>query len=250
MPADLRPEMVANGIDGCIAVQASQSEEETRFLLELAQRNHWIAGVVGWVDLCSANVEERVRHFSQFEKLRGVRHIVQSEADDRFMLRPDFLRGIGCLHKFNLTYDILIYPKQLPATIEIVAAFPEQRFVLDHLAKPNIRSGYDSAENMDWARNIKLLATHSNISCKLSGLVTEADWNHRRDEDFRPYLETVIEAFGAHRLIFGSDWPVCLLAGGYQRAREVIQKYVGKLSAAEQEQIFGGNAVRIYGLKN
>lgn len=246
-PADLRPEMVANGIDGCIAVQASQSEEETRFLLELAQRNQWIAGVVGWLDLCAGNIEERLRHFSQFEKLCGVRHIVQSEADNRFMLRPDFLRGIGCLHKFNLTYDILIYPKQLSAAIELVARFPEQLFVLDHMAKPNIKSGDYSAENMDWARNIKLLATYSNVSCKLSGLITEADWNYWRPENFRPYLDTVFEAFGPHRLMFGSDWPVCLLAGGYQRAREVIQKYVGELSTAQQEQIFGGNAKGFYG---
>jgi L-fucono-1,5-lactonase len=250
MPADLLPEMVANGIDGCIAVQTSQSEQETRFLLDLGQRNHWIAGVVGWVDLCAGNVEERLRHFSQFEKLRGVRHIVQSEADDRFMLGPDFMRGISCLNQFKLIYDILIYPKQLPAAIELVARFPEQPFVLDHMAKPNIKSGHRSTENMEWARNIKSLAAHANVYCKLSGLITEADWNDWRPEDFRPYLDTVFEAFGAHRLMFGSDWPVCLLAGTYQRVREVIQKYVREFSVAEQEQIFGGNAQKFYGLKN
>ncbi len=250
MPADLLPEMVANGIDGCIAVQTSQSEQETGFLLDIGQKNHWIAGVVGWVDLCAGNVEERLRYFSQFEKLRGVRHIVQSEADNRFMLRPDFMRGISCLVQFNLTYDILIYPKQLPVAIEFVAKFPEQPFVLDHMAKPNIKSGDRSAENMEWARNIKSLAAHPNVSCKLSGLITEADWNDWRPEGFWPYLDTVFEAFGAHRLMFGSDWPVCLLAGTYQRAREVIQKYVGELSAAQQEQIFGGNAEKFYGLKN
>jgi len=250
MPTDLLPEMVANGIDGCIAVQTSQSEQETRFLLDIGRRNHWIAGVVGWVDLCAGNVEERLRYFSQLEKLRGVRHIVQAEADNRFMLGPDFIRGIGCLNQFNLTYDILIYPRQLPTALELVARFPEQLFVLDHIAKPNIKSGDHSAENMDWARNIRSLAAHPNVSCKLSGLITEADWNDWRPEDFRPYLDTVFEAFGAHRLMFGSDWPVCLLAGTYQRAREVIQKYVGEFSAAQQQQIFGGNAEKFYGLKN
>lgn len=250
MPADLLPEMVANGIDGCIAVQTSQSEQETRFLLDIGQRNHWIAGVVGWVDLRAGNVAERLRYFSRFEKLRGVRHIVQVEAENRFMLGPDFMRGISCLAKFDLTYDILIYPNQLPAAIEFVAKFPEQRFVLDHMAKPNIKSGDRSAENMEWARNIKSLAAHRNVSCKLSGLITEADWNDWRPEDFRPYLDTVFEAFGANRLMFGSDWPVCLLAGTYQRVREVIRKYVRELSVAEQEQIFGGNAQKFYGLKN
>ncbi|HLW99468.1 MAG TPA: amidohydrolase family protein [Candidatus Acidoferrales bacterium] len=249
-PADLLPEMSANGIDGSIAVQTNQSEQETLFLLDIGKRNDWIAGVVGWVDLCAGNVEERLRYFSQFEKLRGVRHIVQSEADDRFLLGADFMRGIRCLAQFNLTYDILIFPKQLPAAIDFVARFPEQPFVLDHMAKPNIKSGHRSTENMEWARNIKFLAAHRNVSCKLSGLITEADWNGWRPEDFRPYLDTVFEAFGAHRLMFGSDWPVCLLAGTYHRVREVIQKYVGEFSVAEQEQIFGGNAQKFYGLKN
>ncbi len=250
MPTDLQPELSLNGVDACVAVQASQSEEETLFLLELANRHSWIAGVVGWVDLCAGNIMERLRYLSQFEKLRGVRHIVQAEADDRFMLRPDFLRGVSSLAQFNFTYDILIYARQLPAAIEFVAQFPQQRFVLDHIAKPAIKSGYQSAENAEWARHLKSLAAHPNVWCKLSGLLTEADWKLWRHEHFKPYLDTVFEAFGAHRLMFGSDWPVCLLAGTYRQAIDLIADYARGLPTGQVEEIFGENAARFYGLKN
>src|SRR5712671_749710 len=187
LPEDLAPECEKNGIEATIAVQAEQSEKETEFLLDLANRNLKIAGVVGWVDLCSPLVRERLSFFSRFEKLRGFRHIVQSEPDDRFLVRKEFMRGIACLEEFHFTYDILIYPKQLPAAIDLAAKFPEQRFVVDHLAKPEIKIGNIAS----WATQIGAIACNPNVYCKLSGLVTEADWHHWTPSDFDPYLDVV-----------------------------------------------------------
>jgi L-fuconolactonase len=170
LPEDLLPELKANGVDGCIAVQTDQSEKETQFLLELAESHSEVKGVVGWVDLRGANLPDRLGYFSQFEKLRGFRHIAQSEPDDRFLLRADFVRGIGQLADFGFTYDVLIYPKQLPAVIELVARFPRQRFVIDHMAKPSVRT----AELQPWSELVRKIARNSNVYCKLSGLVTEA----------------------------------------------------------------------------
>jgi L-fuconolactonase len=244
VPADLLPELGANGIDGSIAVQADQSERETHFLLDCAAQHAEIAGVVGWVDLCAPNLPERLAYFSQFKKLRGLRHVVQAEPDDRFLLRQDFCRGIARLPEFGFTYDILIYPKQLPAACEFVAKFPEPRFVLDHLAKPNIR-----ARDIDsWCQHICGLAAHPNVFCKLSGLITEADWRNWHADDCRPCLDVVFEAFGADRLMFGSDWPVCLLAGTYRQVKELIADYTCHLPAADREKIFGLNAATFYGL--
>lgn len=245
LPYDLFPELAAHGIHGTVAVQADQSEDETRFLLDLADRHPQILGVVGWVDLCSANLPDRLEFFSQFHKLRGFRHIVQAEPDDRFLLRQDFCRGVSRLQRFGFTYDILIYPKQLPAVREFVAKFPEQRFFLDHLAKPAIRTKEIAA----WATEIRALAAHQNVFCKLSGLITEADWRHWRPEDCEACLDVVFEAFGADRLMFGSDWPVCLLAGTYGQVKELIANYVRGFSPAEQDKIFGLNAARFYGLR-
>jgi L-fuconolactonase len=245
LPDDLIPELHANGVDASIAVQADQSERETLFLLDLADRCPSIAGVVGWVDLTSPNVAERVSFFSQFEKLCGFRHVVQAEPDDRFMLREDFLNGIANLAPFDFSYDVLIYPRQLPATIELVSRFPGQSFIVDHLAKPPVKT-----KQMDsWARNIRLLASCPNVYCKLSGLITEADWNHWHPDDFRPFLDVAFEAFGSQRLMFGSDWPVCLLAGSYSQVVQLIAGYLSRRPAQEQEAIFGGNATRFYGLK-
>ena len=246
LPDDLLPELQANGIDGSVAVQADQSEAETLFLLDLAKQHPEIKGVVGWVNLSAPDVRERLFYFSRFEKLRGVRHVVQSEPDDRYMLRREFCNGIGCLKEFGLTYDILIYPKQLAAATELVARFPEQRFVIDHIAKPEIRSG----EPGDWPVQMRIIATNPNVYCKLSGLITEADWKSWRSEHFEPYLEVVFEAFGPERLMFGSDWPVCLVAGAYKDTREVIEIYVSGLALAEREAIFGLNAAAFYGLKS
>lgn len=245
LPEDLIPHLRANHIDASIAVQTDQSEAETMFLLDLAARFDEIKGVVGWVDLLAANLPERLEHFSRFEKLCGFRHIVQSESDDRFMVRADFLAGIRQLQQFGFTYDILIYPHQLPAAIELVGKLPEQPFVLDHIAKPAIRSGGTSP----WAQQIKLLATSPNVYCKLSGLITEADWRTWRQTDFTPYLDVAFDAFGADRLMYGSDWPVCLLAGTYHDVRNLLTSYLVGLPEEQQNKILGGNAVKFYGLK-
>jgi L-fuconolactonase len=245
LPEDLNRECCANGIDGTVAVQADPSENETMFLLDLAERYPNIAGVVGWVDLTSSRVTERLQFFSRFEKLCGFRHIVQSEPDDRFLLRRDFMDGIAHLREFGFTYDILIYPKQLPAAIELVSKFPEQRFVIDHLAKPQIKTG----NRAQWVANMMEIAKAPNVSCKLSGMVTEADWNHWKPQDFHPYLDIVFEAFGAERLMFGSDWPVCLLAASYQQVLKIVQGYVEEYQEDVKEKIFGGNAAQFYSLK-
>jgi len=244
LPDELIQRMREAGVDSSIAVQADQSETETDFLLDLAARNSAIAGVVGWVNLLDKNIDQRLEYFSHHPKLRGFRHIVQAEADDRFLMRDDFLRGIKALARHNFTYDILIYARQLPAAVEFVDRFPAQKFVLDHLAKPLIKAGEIDA----WARTIRALGHHRNVYCKLSGLVTEADWTSWNAETLRPYLDVAFEVFGTERLMFGSDWPVCLLAASYAQVKEVIENYTHDLSAREKENIFGLNAARFYGL--
>ncbi|HEY4839747.1 MAG TPA: amidohydrolase family protein [Candidatus Acidoferrales bacterium] len=245
LPEELALECKANSIVASIAVQADQSEKETLFLLELVQDNPWIAGVVGWVDLSSANIEERLQFFSRYEKLRGFRHIAQAEPDDRFLMQLDFVRGISRLRQFGFAYDILIYPKQLPAAIELVSKFPEQRFVVDHLAKPEIKS----QDLTFWETHIRRIAESPNVFCKLSGLVTEADWRNWKAADFKPYLDVVFDAFGADRLMFGSDWPVCLLAASYAQVKKLVEDYLRGCTALQKENIFGGNAIRFYNLK-
>ena len=244
MPEELIQQMRKAGIDRSIAVQTDQSEKETEFLLDLADKNSAIAGVVGWVNLLAEGVDERLECFSRHPKLRGFRHIVQAESDDRFMMRDDFLRGIRALARHNFTYDILIYARQLPAAVEFVDRFPAQRFVVDHLAKPSIKAG----EIDTWSRNIRALARNRNVYCKLSGLVTEADWAKWNRDNLRAYLDVAFDAFGTDRLMFGSDWPVCLLAASYVQVKEVIENYTRDLSATEKENIFGLNAARFYGL--
>jgi L-fuconolactonase len=244
LPEHLETELVEQGIDGSVAVQADQSEDETRFLLQLAQRHPFVVGVVGWVNLRAADVAERIEQFSRFERLCGVRHIAQAEPDD-FLARGDVVRGIGALGDFGLTYDILVYAHQLPTATSLVEKLPDQPFVVDHLAKPRIREG----ELEPWAAQMSELASHPNVWCKVSGLVTEADWSRWRAEDIHPYLDVVFEAFGPERLMFGSDWPVCLLAASYRRVRELIDEYAACLSTAERDKLFGGNAVRFYGLR-
>jgi L-fuconolactonase len=244
LPPDLKRELQASGIGASVAVQADQSEGETLFLLDLAKRYTVIAAVVGWADLCADNLPERLEYYSRNDKLCGFRHVLQDEPDDRFMLRKSFVRGIAALREFDFTYDILIYPRHLPAAIELVQKFPEQPFVVDHIAKPPIKSH----EMATWAQNIREIAAAPNVFCKLSGMVTEADWSHWTQEDFCPYLDIVFEAFTLDRLMFGSDWPVCLLAGNYGQVKQIIETYVQKLSALERENIFGSNAARFYGL--
>ncbi len=244
LPLDLQPILKKNAIDGCIAVQADQSEAETEFLLSLAENNSFIKGVVGWVDLKAENIEERLAYFARFEKLKGVRHIVQAEPDD-YMLDEKFQRGISLLKQFDLTYDILVFPSQLPASIELVNKFPNQKFVVDHIAKPLIKEG--KIEN--WKKNMESLAKSPNVMCKISGMVTEADWNSWKSKDFDPYLDVIFNAFGANRILFGSDWPVCLLAAEYQQQLEIVENYISHLPNEVQDKIMGGNAINFYSIK-
>lgn len=244
LPADLEPILKTNAIDGCVSVQADQSETETSFLLNHAQQHDFIKGVVGWVDLTSESISERLDYFQHFKKLRGFRHIVQGEPDPDFLLRKDFCRGIRALQQNGFTYDILIYPKQLETTIQFVKLFPNQTFVIDHIAKPNIREG----ELEYWASHLKTLAQSGSVYCKLSGMVTEADWKNWKSEIFTPYLDLVLEAFGSQRVMYGSDWPVCLLAASYEQQLGIVEQYIATLSPTEQKNIMGGNAIRFYNL--
>jgi L-fuconolactonase len=242
LPDDLAPLLAKTGLEGSIAVQARQSIEESRWLLNLAERHPLIKGVVGWVDLQSDTVEVELTELTKQSKFLGVRHVVQDEPDVNFMLRPAFLRGIGRLKQFNLTYDILIFPKQLPAAIELVKRFPDQSFVLDHIAKPLIRDGAISP----WREQIRELAAMQNLLCKVSGMITEADHAKWKLSDFRPYLDIAFEAFGEDRLMFGSDWPVCLLAGSYERVFGLVDNYARQKSNGARDKLFGGNAARFY----
>jgi L-fuconolactonase len=244
LPPDLAPELRACEIEGSVAVQARQTLDESRWLLELAAAAPAIKGVVGWVDLRAPSVEAQLEEFTAHPQFVGVRHVVQDEADDRFMLRPDFQRGIGQLRAFGLTYDLLIYPRQLPAAIELARAFPEQPFVLDHLAKPPVRDGVVSP----WREQVRELAALPNVMCKVSGLVTEGRWQAWQADDFRPYLDTVFEAFGPGRLMFGSDWPVALLAASYRQVFTLILDYVARCGNGADAKVFGLNAARFYGL--
>ena len=246
LPEDLLPELKKSCFQGSIAVQARQTPEETRWLLELADKSPNILGVVGWVDLRGRECRSQLQAFSANPKLVGIRHIVQSEADDYFLLRPDFLEGIALLEEFDLAYDILIYSRHLPVAAEFVERFPRHRFVLDHLAKPPIRSG----EIESWARGIRRIASFPNVYSKLSGLITEADWRGWRAEDIAPYLQVAFEAFGGTRLMTGSDWPVCLVAGSYHRTMEVVQNYLQGHSAETREAVLGGNAQRFWRLNS
>jgi L-fuconolactonase len=244
LPTDLAPLLAAQEIDGSVAVQARQTLEETRWLLELAAKHPAILGVVGWVDLQSSDVGEQLREFAGNPRFVGVRHVVQDEPDVRFLLGEAFVRGLRQLHGFGLTYDLLLFPPQLPAAVELVAMMPEQPFVLDHLAKPQIKDG-----SLDpWQADIRALARHPHVSCKLSGLVTEAAWQGWKRADFTPYLEVALEAFGPRRLMMGSDWPVCLLAAEYPDVVGIVTDFIGRLSKSEQAMILGGTAGRFYRL--
>lgn len=245
LPADLKPELEREGFEGCVAVQARQSREETRWLLELAKCNPFIVGVVGWADLRSPRLRSDLESLTGNSNLVGLRHIVQSEPDDRFLLQPDFLRGISLLEEFDLAYDILIYPRHLPVATEFATRFPRQRFVLDHLAKPPIKS----RSLFSWENGIRDLASLPNVYCKLSGLITEADWQNWRPEQLKPYLDVAFDSFGAHRLMIGSDWPVCTLAGSYSRVMRVVKEYLAKFSKEVNDAVLGGNAQAFWRLK-
>jgi L-fuconolactonase len=244
LPGDLEPLLRAAGFDACVAVQARQTLEETRWLLDLAIENPFIAGVVGWVDLQSPDVERDLERFAGRRKLVGVRHIVQSEPDD-FLLRPAFQRGIGWLDRFNLAYDVLIYPRHLKAAATLVSRFPSQRFVLDHLAKPDIRHQAIA----EWRDGLRRLAKFPNVCCKLSGMVTEADWQAWTPEQIRPYIDVAAECFGPDRLMIGSDWPVCTVAATYERTMNVVLEAISAWSTHEQTAVVGGTATRFWNLR-
>jgi L-fuconolactonase len=242
LPGDLRPLLAGIHFDGCVAVQARQSLEETRWLLELADQYDFIKGVVGWVDLCSEDLRRQLERFARHPKLVGVRHVVHDEPDDNFMLRPDFRRGISQLKEFNLTYDLLLFPQHLKAAAKLVEEFPEQPFVLDHLAKPRIAEGLLSP----WQEDLHQLAKFRNVTCKLSGMVTEAKWNQWRPADFHRYLDIAYGEFGWSRLMIGSDWPVCMLSGDYEPVMKIVIDYAQKLPAEAQASILGDNCARFY----
>jgi L-fuconolactonase len=244
LPPDAQREMAAANVRASIAVQVRQTAEETRWMLELADHHRFIAGVVGWVDLQSPGVDAELERLAQRPRLVGVRHIVQAEPDD-FLERPDFRRGVGRLERHDLTYDILIYARQLPAAVSFARAFPRQRFVLDHLGKPDIRGGgYD-----EWRGHFARMAELPNVCCKLSGLVTEADWTCWTPAQLRPYLDAALETFGPARLMVGSDWPVCLVAASYVDVIGLVRDALGEYSDDEQEQILSGTAREFFRLK-
>lgn len=243
LPENLLPLLTENEFSGCVAVQADQSEEQTNFLLDLASKNDFIKGVVGWVDLLDKNIAERLNHFSSHNKLKGFRHIVQGERDD-FMLRKDFRNGIGALKQFKYTYDVLVFHRQLPAVIDLVNSFPDQAFVLDHIAKPDVKLG----NILSWEKNIKELAKAENVMCKISGMVTEADWNNWKSDDLKPYLDVIFENFSTKNLMFGSDWPVCNLAADYAKVVGIVEDYIIPLSIQDQNQIWYKNVESFYNL--
>jgi L-fuconolactonase len=244
LPDDLQPLLAENDIDGCIAVQADQSEKETGFLLGLANKSDSIKGVVGWTDLRASNVEKRLEYYQSFKKLCGFRHVLQGEKDRAYMLKPEFIRGISKLKQFNYTYDILIFPDQLQHTIKFVQLFPEQKFVIDHLAKPSIKNKTIAG----WKEDIQEVAQHKNVCCKISGMVTEADWKSWEQEDFTSYMDVVVSAFGTDRIMFGSDWPVCLVAATYKGVIDIAKDYFSSFTQNERDRFFGQNAINFYNL--
>lgn len=243
LPNDLEPLLQFNQLDGCVAVQADQSEEETNFLLTLAAVSPVIKGVVGWIDLRADNLEDRLIHYKAYNDLKGFRHIVQGESPG-FLADRKFIKGVQLLGDYGYTYDLLVYHHQLTEALVFVNEVPGVSIVIDHLAKPSIRTG----EKTKWELNMAALSTFSNVYCKVSGMVTEADWKHWTAEDFFPYLDELMETFGAQRLLYGSDWPVCLLAASYQEQYAALQRYIVQLSANEQKAIMGDNAVKFYNL--
>jgi L-fuconolactonase len=242
LPKGLKLELRRAKFDGSIAVQARQSLQETRWLLELASSHSFILGVIGWVDLRASNVREQLTEFTKNRKFFGVRHIVQSEPDDRFLLQPAFLRGIRALQEFDLTYDILIYPRHLPVAAEFVRRFPRQRFVLDHMAKPLIKR----RSLQPWHSDFRELSKSPNVFCKISGLVTEADWNSWKPEHIAPYLDVAFECFGPDRLMIGSDWPVCKVAGSYSKVLRLVTDFLKKYPESARDAVLGGTATRLW----
>lgn len=244
LPADLEPILKQNNFSGCVVVQSDQSENENAFHLQNAENYDFIKGIVGWVDLQAENIDERLEYYSRFKKMKGFRHVLQGEVERNLMLKPSFMNGIGCLKKYNFTYDILIFEDQLQYLPSFVSAFPEQPFVIDHIAKPVIKDGRID----DWKSGIAAMSQFKNVYCKISGMVTEANWNSWKKEDFSNYLDVVVEAFGTKRIMFGSDWPVCLVAATYEEVVGIVINYFSTFSSDEQDNFFVLNATRFYNL--
>ena len=244
LPNDLKPVLEKNEFDGCVLVQAEQTKEHTDFLIQLATENDFIKGIVGWVDLQAGDIEQQIEFYKEQEKIKGFRHILQDEPDRALMLKPEFKKGIEVLSKNDFTYDILIHNDQLRFTSSLVSEFPYQLFVIDHIAKPDIRN----KKITDWEKSIRTIAEYDNVYCKISGMMTENDWKEWKKEDFTPYIEIVLDAFGIKRLMFGSDWPVCLLAASYEETLAIVKDYFSPFSKDEQEMMFGGNAQQFYNL--
>ena len=244
LPTDLAKVYIENGISGCIAVQADQTLEETDFLIDLASKYDFIKGIVGWVDLRSENIEKVLEKYSKQNIVKGFRHVVQAESDHNFLLRPSFLRGISSLEKYNFTYDILVFPHQLGAVLEFVKQFPKQKFVIDHIAKPYIKDGFYEG----WASQMTSISKQENVYCKMSGMITEADYNTWTLEQLNPYMDLILKDFGPNRIMFGSDWPVCLVAGNYKQVKEIVTNFILKLSDSEQRGIMGSNAINFYNI--
>jgi L-fuconolactonase len=244
LPADLQTEMASARVDACVAVQACQTVEETGWLLDLAETSGFIAGVVGWAPIAAPEFPEVLSRIVVNPKLKGLRHVVQAETDDRFLLRPAFRAGLREMTRAGLVYDLLILPHQLPQAIECVEEHPEQSFVLDHAAKPPLRAG----DLSDWERDFRQLSRHENVCCKLSGLATEGDWTSWTEESLRQVFDVLLESFSPQRILAGSDWPVCTLATSYTQWWSLLRRWVAELTATEQGAILGGNAERIYRL--
>jgi L-fuconolactonase len=243
LPDDLAPHLHAVKVDGVVAVQADQSDAETAFLLDLAAHHAFVRGVVGWIDLRAADLTSQLARFRDAESLKGFRHIAQAEPDD-FLARPEVIAGVQTLGRHGYSYDVLVYPRQVPAAAQLAAACPDTTLVLDHCAKPPIATG----DLTTWRRDLARLAEHEHVSCKLSGLVTEASWRDWRYDQLEPVLDTALDLFGPARLMFGSDWPVCLLAASYGQVYAALERWASRLSAAEQAEIFGDTATRVYRL--
>ncbi|MGB0371976.1 MAG: amidohydrolase family protein [Opitutales bacterium] len=241
LPADLQEELRGSGIQGTVSVQARMNLEETEWLLELSQNNKFIKGIVGWLPIADTSFPDYLDRYASNTKLKGIRHVVQGQPKG-FLGNPAFNQGIRKLTDRDLVYDILIFENQLQETIQFVDRHPNQRFVLDHIAKPRIRDNAISP----WDKNIQELAARENVSCKLSGMVTEADYHSWNEDQLHPYIDICLEAFGANRLMFGSDWPVCLVATPYPKWVNLIETYISPLTQKEQSRIMGGTAIEVY----
>jgi L-fuconolactonase len=243
LPLDLKLVLEQNLVEACISVQVDQTNEETLFQIDCAKSNSFIKGIVGWVDLMDLNIDITLIDLKKSSSIKGFRHILQG-IKKGYMLQPQFIRGLNCLSEFGFTYDLLIYNNQMLEAIELLKEVGNLPIVLDHIAKPNIKNN----DILNWSKEIKLLAQYKNLNCKISGLITEADWEKWTPEQIYPYLDVVVDAFGFDRIMFGSDWPVCLVASTYERWLNLLQTYFVKFSATEQEKFFSLNCESFYKL--